>query len=131
MSIKTIRPTKVTLNSDPAELRAALKAVGVKTEAKTKEAILGKFATTPFLTTPNTRVPVIYKMKYGASADCGDEIAALLKEVDLFKVADENNINISRWAGKNNGMLRMNLGNVLRGRVRRGEHVVINGKTFN
>lgn len=59
-----------------------------------------------------------------------DEITAALvgKSVeDLAAISAENGIDFSRWDGKNPGMKRMNLGNVLRGRAKKGERVVIGG----
>ncbi len=75
-------------------------------------------------------VPAEFRKEYAAhGGNNGDDIAALLKEANLAEVAKANGIDLNRWAGRNNGMVRMNLGNVLRGMIRRGEKVIINGKT--
>lgn len=75
-------------------------------------------------------VPPEFRKEYAAhGGNNGDDIAALLKDADLGAVATANGIDLNRWAGKNHGMVRMNLGNVLRGMVRRGEKVTIGGKS--
>ncbi len=76
-------------------------------------------------------VPDSYKERYGPSQNCGDEFAGLMAGNDVKDIAADNGINLKRWKGKNPGMVRMNLGNVLRGRVKRGEYVVIDGHEFN
>lgn len=82
-------------------------------------------------------VPDSYKVEYGAPQNCGDDLAEILKEaaptpLDVNRIGSQNNIDVeARWGGKNNGMRRMNLGNVLRGMVRRGEYVRIDGVTWN
>ena len=72
-----------------------------------------------------------YQEKYGKAANCGDDVAECLKAaVDagtkLEDVAEANGIEW-RWAHLNKGMQRMNLGNVLRGIVGRGEQQVVIG----
>lgn len=61
---------------------------------------------------------------------CNDALAielnAILKSGTLSLVAlgELNNVDVqSRWGARNPGMQRMNLGNVLRNRIKRGEHV--------
>lgn len=53
--------------------------------------------------------------------------AMLGSENAVAEVCHENAI-ADRWQGKNNGMRRMALGNVLRGKLRRGEPVVVCGQ---
>lgn len=81
-----------------------------------------------------------YREKYGKSQHCGDDIAHLLRdELDKMKSGEErsakldeiataNDIDLGRWSHLNLGMQRMNLGNVLRGKVNNGTDVRI-GKT--
>lgn len=60
----------------------------------------------------------------------GDRIAEALKTLDaegVKKVAKDNGLTLKDYP--NAGMLRMNVGNMLRGKVRKGEKVTINGKT--
>lgn len=94
-------------------------------------------------------VPMDYRLRYGADQNCGDAMAAALTAavttttpegkpaVDLEacrRIAGDNGIEdkFDRWIAKdlNNGQVRMNLGNVLRGKVRRDEPVTIGGQTF-
>lgn len=81
-------------------------------------------------------VPAEYKARYGATQRCGDEVSEALNSntrnanggVDLELVREiqvANNINPERWAHCNPGQQVMNTGNVLRGKIKRGEYVVI------
>lgn len=84
-------------------------------------------------------VPDEYRYKYGADQNCGDDVALRLtaKVTDpktgvnleaCREVAGANGIEdrFDAWLARdlNPGMVRMNLGNVLRGKVRRGEEVL-------
>ena len=78
-------------------------------------------------------VPSLYRQRYGKDQTCGDGLAEALAGTDLeqlAEVATENGLDLTRWAGRNPGMIRMNLGNVLRGRVRRGEGATVLGRRF-
>lgn len=83
-------------------------------------------------------IPDEYRYRYGADQNCGDEVAkrltALVTDpqtgVDVAKCAEIAAANgiadrFDGWQAKdlNPGMLRMNLGNVLRGMARRGVEV--------
>lgn len=81
-------------------------------------------------------VPPEYKARYGATQRCGDEVSEALHSntrntnggVDLELVREiqhANGINPERWAHCNPGQQVMNTGNVLRGKIKRGEYVVI------
>lgn len=84
-------------------------------------------------------IPDDYRVLYGADQNCGDAMAKALTAktttdagVDLEAceaIASANGIadRFDQWVAKglNNGMVRMNLGNVLRGKLRRGEEVTI------
>lgn len=83
-------------------------------------------------------VPEDYRLRYGADQSCGDAVAKALTAkvttpngVDLEACRDIAEANgkgdrFDAWVAKglNPGMVRMNLGNVLRGMARRGEAVV-------
>lgn len=83
-------------------------------------------------------IPDHYRYQYGADQTCGDDIATKLTAavtsengVDLDKcreIAAANGVEdrLDRWIAKdlNPGMVRMNLGNVLRGIARKGEQEV-------
>jgi len=94
-----------------------------------------------------------YKKLYGREQNCGDEMAAVLtnwvsmpikvegkKDVahanvdTMLEVAQENDVldNFNIWAknGLNPGQIRMNLGNMLRGRLAKGLQVTIGKKTW-
>ncbi len=69
------------------------------------------------------------------SIHCGDDLSSLLlgyTQLELQGVAKENDLKnkFKLWVekGLKPGMVRMNLGNILRARVKRGEKVLINGK---
>lgn len=84
-------------------------------------------------------VPDDYRYRYGADQNCGDAVAKALTAkvthprdgVDLDacrEIAGANGVEdrFDGWMAKglNPGMVRMNLGNVLRGKARRGEPVL-------
>lgn len=84
-------------------------------------------------------VPDDYRVRYGVDQSCGDEVAKRLTArvtdpqtgVDLeacreIAAANGKEDRFDAWVAKglNPGMVRMNLGNVLRGMARRGEVVV-------
>lgn len=89
-------------------------------------------------------VPLKYRQKYGTPQHCGDQVALVFKdfvtvtvqvgekaveqcsETALVQVCDQNGVAYDRWDHlKNIGMKRMNLGNILRGKIKRGERVQI------
>lgn len=92
-------------------------------------------------------IPDGYRHGYGVDQNCGDDVAVVLKEycgggmgatLDLSlleEVAAANGIRdrFDVWAtkGLNNGMLRMNTGNVLRGMVRNEKPVRVGTKVWN
>jgi len=83
-------------------------------------------------------IPDTYRHQYGVEQSCNDDVAKRLTAkvtgadgVDLEacrEVAAANGIEdrLDGWLTKelNPGMIRMNLGNVLRGKQRRGEEVI-------
>lgn len=86
-------------------------------------------------------VPPKYKAKYGKKEHCGDELGYAVSEIvrdgkgqivmeALAALATENGLSLDRWAHLNPGQQSMNLRNVLRGRVKRGEAVVVAGQQF-
>ncbi len=87
-------------------------------------------------------VPNVYKKRYGKAGNCGDEMAAVLTDATtddkgktvvskLVDVMDANGIDTSRWENLNIGQRRMNLGNVLRARITRGEFVNVGDAEWN
>jgi len=51
-------------------------------------------------------------------------------EQAYLSMCDENGVDSSRWMHLNHGMRRMNLGNVLRGLIKKGQKVTIRGKAI-
>lgn len=123
----------VTVNNTDDELRKALLSHGVKVaKGWTRDILIRKAEEIKiWRQVLKSVVPDSFKQKYGPEQNCGDDIAATLAELDVAIVARQNGIDLSRWEGKNPGMVRMNLGNVLRGRVRRGEYVVLGDYVYN
>lgn len=85
-------------------------------------------------------IPDSYRHQYGVDQNCGDDIAVRLKDATtdgkgnalmdaVAEVAAKNGLSdrYDGWVAKglNNGQLRMNLGNMLRGKARKGEEVTI------
>ena len=71
-------------------------------------------------------VPESYKRAYGKAGNCGDQVVDAMAEAQasgttLEAIATENGVDFGRWSHLNNGMQRMNLGNVLRGLCRKEE----------
>lgn len=68
------------------------------------------------------------KKAYGPTQSCNDSIAMRIKK-DITKgstledVAVAHQLNMKRWSHLNVGMQRMNLGNAIRGLIKRGELV--------
>ena len=86
-------------------------------------------------------VPSKYKKEYGKEQSCGDSLANLLKVACTGKngksdygrmqgIMKENGIETTRWADRNIGMIRMNLGNVLRCKLRKEGKVKIRRKVI-
>lgn len=93
-------------------------------------------------------VPAQFKTKAGkAGIMNGDDLGMAVKNAFLAhgsndrtaqesarlavdELLADNGLDAGRWAGKNPGMLRMNITNVLRGIRRNGESVIVRGKAF-
>lgn len=93
-------------------------------------------------------VPQRFKVKAGKSGVMnGDDLGTAIKNAFLFhgsndrtaqetariatdELLQDNGLDVGRWAGKNPGMLRMNVTNVLRGIRRNGEPVIVRGKSY-
>lgn len=134
----------VNKNSDNDQIRAAIEAEGHVVSPNLDRAQLMHKAEEIGIWTQvlASVVPDSYKERYGADQNCGDEIALILKGEDINAVGTANGIDVEKKWGLgrvvdglpkplNPGMQRMNLGNVLRGRVQRGEYVVIGEHEFN
>ena len=131
------------INHTNEELRAALDEVGIPTsESLARDVLIGMCEQNGLWTQEKASVvPDSYKARYGADQNCGDDVADRLKGHNPHDIAKDNGIDANeKWGLKriaqgkkplNNGMLRMNLGNVLRGRIKRGEYVVIGDKEYN
>ena len=93
----------------------------------------------------NSIVPMRWKLAYELTklpGTCGDKMAQAFAEaivteegpislVELRKIGTANKVDVAkRWGHCNPGQQRMNLSNVLRGMVRRGETVKIGSETF-
>lgn len=94
-----------------------------------------KAATKPASQTGGGIITAKYRDRYGRAGNCGDDVAAAFKEamadgVSLDDVMAANGITSGRWAGLSAGQRRMNLSNVIRGKRRRGETVVIGNTTL-
>jgi len=101
-------------------------------------------------------VPAKYRERYGKDQHTHDDpervgldIAQIMKDLTdetvkddkgktrtgcsesaLREIAEANGVDFGRWDDLNIGMKRMNLGNVLRGKYRRGEQVVLGDQTY-
>ena len=91
-------------------------------------------------------IPAKYRELYAQNNDrCGDDMSEILAAELVShdekgrpvlntgayqQVADDNGVDTSRWNHLNNGMRRMNLGNVLRGMVNKGTDIKIGTHTI-
>lgn len=90
-------------------------------------------------------VPEKYRKRYGAKQNCGDDMALTLKDFVtkqddkaknfcdtalLQHVADQNGVSLAAWSHLNLGMQRMNLGNVLRGKLNKGQRVEVGDQVW-
>lgn len=87
--------------------------------------------------TSSTIVPPKFRDRYAHNetlkGTCGDVLAVALKkakdqDIPLETIHLENDIAPERWCNLNPGQRRMNLGNVLRARFKKGEKVYVDGK---
>jgi hypothetical protein len=98
-------------------------------------------------------VPQVYRARYKANGDassCGDDMSQLLKAATTVQgekgkpycdigavqaIAEANELDGKFWgyvnSGLNTGMVRMNIGNLLRGKINREEHVIVGGTVWN
>ena len=88
-------------------------------------------------------VPENYKARYKAhGGNCGDDMAEVLNDAvkdekgkvvvsALEDVMAANGIEKSKWAERNIGQRRMNLGNVLRSRIKNGTAVTVGETVWN
>lgn len=87
-------------------------------------------------------VPAKYKARYGKAGTVGDELADALtaychgedgiSPMKIVEIGKQNGIDVlDRWGQRNLGQQRMNLGNVLRGRLKRGEYVRVGKDEWN
>lgn len=136
-----------TIEKSIETLRADLKAAGVKYKGNPGLAKLQQLATENGVEiTQNslTRsiVPTSYKTTYAKhGGTCGDELAVALSEAamddagkvsleQLEKVAKQNGIDFGRWSHLNVGQQRMNLANVLRAKLKKGEAIKVGKVNF-
>mgnify|MGYP003631689186 FL=1 len=78
-----------------------------------------------------------FMQKYGRSGSCGDRLADAMRGYlvddetgrtnynNFVQLAKDNNVPSGKWDHLNRGQQRMLLGNVLRGKLRRGVDVIV------
>lgn len=106
-----------------------------------QQAIDNKKNGTPFEESTSTKIMADkYRAKYAPHNDsCGDDMSnAITNAVEgddgkmdigrLQALAAENEIDVKKYDHLNNGQMRMNVGNRLRGRLKQGNDVTFNGK---
>jgi len=119
------------IEAEAAALLAAEQAEDAETEAEEEQIVDRR----------RSIVPPVYKARYGKKEHCGDDLGYAVSELvrdgkgaivfeALRALADENGLSLDRWSHLNPGQQSMNLRNVLRGRAKRGETVVVGGQTF-
>lgn len=72
---------------------------------------------------PKSVVPERFRERYGKDGNCGDSLAKFLEDYDTDELIEEavriGLITKNQYEGKNPGMWRMNIGNRLRGLIKR------------
>lgn len=131
------------LSSSSGVLRRALVEAGNgETKGKTRAELLALARESGLVRSGVSVVPSSFKAKYAENGgNNGDELASVLASTTtgangldldaLHAVMAQNGIEPTRWAHLNNGQQRMNVSNVLRGKVRRGERVTIGTTSWN
>ena len=130
------------INKTADAIRAELKAKGIKFGNRTGDAKIMELAAengieTQEASSSRSIVPTNYKADYAKNGgSCGDELATALAELSkgddgkldperLADIASQNGIDLARWAHLNIGQQRMNLSNVLRGKIKKGVAVKV------
>jgi hypothetical protein len=142
----TTKATKGTPDAVKAAPTPAIEAAPVATEIKAAPAPATPAPATDEPKTPRSVVPGRYKKRYAATRNtCGDPLAIAFKDytfdvdgdgrdsVDMAKVhevAKANGIDTTAYASLNNGMVRMNVANRLRGMLKHGKTVTIGSQTL-
>jgi hypothetical protein len=125
-----------------AQLRAALIRHGLRPKKDASRAALIQAARNAKLWDyKGDVVPAHYKAKYGKAQNCGDSVSAEMVRPNgmsmeehlrfLADVADANGVDFARWDHCNYGQKVMNLGNVLRGKIKRGDYVIVGVTEWN
>lgn len=128
---------KVKRNASGPALRRFLTGAGHDVPRGTTRAAMLALADSLNLTAHGNVVSDAWRQTHKGGS-CGDELAAALTEAvgtpvskeAVVEIAKQNGIDANRWAHLNPGQQRMNLGNVLRAKARRGKQVVIGNVTF-
>lgn len=131
--------------SKKTDLQARAKELDIEFEDKTTVAELEAAIADSEGKSPEKKsiVPEGFKAKYKAhGGNCGDDMAEVLNgtvkdekgKIDVPKLEEvmaQNAIDTDRWNGLNIGQRRMNLGNVLRAKAKRGEKVIVGETVWN
>lgn len=126
----------------PTKAKRVRKAAAPKSASKRKPSNIARTADNP----AKSIVPMKFKEKYADhDGTNGTALALALKDettmknkdgrdcldVDtLFAIAKAHGIDTAKYKGLNNGQLRMNVGNRLRGKLQAGEKITIGKRVF-
>lgn len=130
-----------------AALKAPRAKKADKPEAKPTVVEVVTQSTTDTPVIRKTIVPGKYKAQYAAhNGGCGDDMhleltaATTTKDAEtgrtvldwpaLQAIAEQNGLDVAKYAGLNNGQKRMNVGNRMRGLLKAGKDVKIGKRTF-
>lgn len=133
---KNVWQVEVPQGVTPAQVEGLIEAADAETATPEQiEAVLASL-----LAKRGSVIPDDYRVRYGADQNCGDDVAARLKSattdgegnldmdaVERIAAANDLGGKFDEWRtkGLNNGMVRMNLGNMLRAKARKGDEVAI------
>lgn len=143
VSDRKVPDTSATMKANAKPTKAERKTAKARKakEAEAHEAAVEEGAAEPKL--PRSVVPPRYKTLYAATDNtCGDVLATAFKKyttgknadgreaLDMSKLEEVAKANDVPMIGKNNGLIRMNVGNRLRGLLKHGKTVVIGKQRF-
>lgn len=122
------------------EIVKALSNIGITMPIETDRKLLIRIAgQNGLMNSGKSKISAKKKAEYGRDQHCGDELALVLKEYcegrveeAVIEIGHQNGIDVMKKYGHlNPGMRRMNLGNILRGRIEAGYKVVIGRNIWN
>lgn len=138
--VEKVAKAKLDQNATNEQIVAALAKHGVKVLPTIDRKLLIRIAgQNGLMDSGKSKISAKKKAEYGKDQNCGDEMAEVLKTYcegnvvgSTIEIGHQNGIDVvAKYGHLNAGMMRMNLGNILRGRIKAGHKVVIGREIWN